>query len=370
MRILLNAKTQSSKDAKNNRTFMPPVSFRGLRPGVLALISSILVAACSLQGGLEPLPTLMPMPPTVAASSTPLATATATLAPTPAPPAASPTEAPRAVPAVADGTPATVGDLADPALPSEDAQSLDHFLFVGRPVPPHASVIPAASYRYGSTYEGRYDTHHGVEFENPAGTQLIAVAPATVFWAGDDSATVFGTFPNFYGNLVVLRLDEHWQGHTVYALYGHMLAVSAEAGQTVTTGDLLGYIGSSGIARGPHLHLEARLDNPTDYNSTRNPELWLAPLPGTGIIAGRVIDSRGKPIPDARVDIKCADGRFRFADTYHDDTVTPDDNYHENFALGDVPAGLCQLSVDYISGTVKRLVTVNGAATTFIVLQP
>ena len=72
----------------------------------------------------------------------------------------------------------------------------------------------------------------------------------------------------------------------------------------------------------------------------------------------------------ARVDIDCSDGKFRFADTYHDKTVTPDDDLRENFAIGDVPAGWCQLSVDFRSGTVKKLVTVNDGGLTFVVLRP
>jgi len=264
----------------------------------------------------------------------------------------------------------TAGDADDPtAVPDADVH-LDHFLLAGRPAPPHASNSVVASYRYGSTNEGRYDTHHGVEFTNPANTQLVAVAPATVFWAGDDAEHEFGAYKNFYGNLVVLRLDEAWRGHAVYVLYGHLLAVSVRTGQKVEAGDVLGHVGQSGIARGPHLHLEVRLDRPLDYGSTRNPELWLAPLPGTGAIAGQVLDSRARPIPNARVDIDCADGKFRFADTYHDDSVTLDEDYQENFAVGDVPVGWCELTVDYVSGTEKRLALVNEGATTFVVLRP
>jgi hypothetical protein len=180
----------------------------------------------------------------------------------------------------------------------------------------------------------------------------------------------YGPFRNFYGNLVVLTLDQKWNGHWVYALYGHMLAVDVQPSQRVETGTVLGWVGQSGVALGPHLHLEVRLDNPADYNSTRNPELWLAPLRGTGTLAGQVLDSRGRPIRDARVDIDCGDGKFRFADTYHDGTVTSDDAYQENFAIGDVPVGGCELSVDFLEGTTKKQVLVNEGATTFVVLEP
>jgi murein DD-endopeptidase MepM/ murein hydrolase activator NlpD len=247
--------------------------------------------------------------------------------------------------------------------------SQGHFLFVGRPVPPHASFTVVASYRYGSTNQGRYETHHGVEFANPANTQLLAVAPGTVQWAGDDIGIRYGPAKNFYGNLVVLQLDETWQGHRVYALYGHMLAVNVAPGQHVETGDVVGWVGQTGVALGPHLHQEVRLDNPTDYDSTRNPELWMKPLPGTGTLAGRVIDRRGRFIRDARVEIACADGKERYAYTYHDDTVTPDDDLQENFAYGDLPVGDCTLSTDFVEGTVKQTVTMNDGRLTVVELQ-
>jgi len=324
------------------------------RIGHWLLVFLPLLASCSLRGGLAAESTATPLPasPTSSATRPPAPSPTATLAQPTATPAPTSTLAPLFAP---------VDPTASPAGPPPA-----HFLLVGRPVPPHASLSVVASYRYGSTNERRYDTHHGVEFANPANTQLLAVAPGTVLWAGDDLAAAYGPSPNFYGFLVVLQLDETWQGHAVYALYGHMLAVAVAPGQAVETGDLVGYVGQSGVALGPHLHLEVRLDNPMDYDSTRNPELWLRPLPGTGLLAGRVLDSRGRPVRDARVNIACEDGKRRFADTYHDDTVTPDDVFQENFAIGDVPVGECELSVAFVGGTVKEPALVNEGELTLV----
>jgi murein DD-endopeptidase MepM/ murein hydrolase activator NlpD len=337
----------------------------------LVIVHCSFLAACSLRGSLAAAPAATPASKAFASAVAGQLTSTASRVTALGPGTATPTLTLTLTPP-ASPTPLPVQDPADPTAPVEPYEnlSLDHYLLVGRPVPPHASVSVVASYRYGSTNQGRYDTHHGVEFANPANTQLIAAAPGRVLWAGDDQGAAYGPFRNFYGYLVVLTLDQKWQGHWVYVLYGHMLAVDVQPGQPVQTGDVLGWVGQSGVALGPHLHLEVRLDNPTDYYSTRNPELWLAPLPGTGTLAGQVLDSRGQPIRDARVDIECADGKFRFADTYHDATVTPDDGYQENFAMGDVPAGWCELSVDFLEGTTKKQVIVNDGATTFVVLEP
>ena len=74
---------------------------------------------------------------------------------------------------------------------------------------------------------------------------------------------------------------------------------------------------------------------------TTNPELWIEPLPGTGIVAGRVLEG-GKPLPQARVyGIWKPDPRetpFAFAETYGD-KAHPHPLYGEHFAVSDVPPG-------------------------------
>ena len=71
-------------------------------------------------------------------------------------------------------------------------------------------------------------------------------------------------------------------------------------------------VGNTGRATNDHLHLELAI-SPTDSIGaivdslqrfppyTTNPELWLQPLPGTGIVAGQVFDSAGAPVPQARI---------------------------------------------------------------------
>jgi murein DD-endopeptidase MepM/ murein hydrolase activator NlpD len=59
-----------------------------------------------------------------------------------------------------------------------------------------------------------------------------------------------------YGRAVVLN-----HGHDVLTLYGHLSAIAVVPGQHVTRGQVIGYVGQSGRATGPHLHYEVRLHN-------------------------------------------------------------------------------------------------------------
>lgn len=255
-----------------------------------------------------------------------------------------------------------------PPLPASAAGE-PHFYFE-RPIAEGGNVFIASSYRYGSTQNHRFDTHHGVEFANVTGVPLVAVAPGTIFYAGDDLSQRFGPDPNFYGHLVVLQLAQPWGDHTVYALYGHMDQVVVQAGQAVNTGDVLGTVGSTGIARGPHLHLEVRLDKAESYWDTRNPELWLAPVPGAGAVAVRVTNETNQYLPGMRVGITCSDGALRYLDTYWDPGVNPDDLYGENAAMTDVPAGLCRFETRIGGKKVEATANVEAGGVAFVWLRP
>ena len=69
----------------------------------------------------------------------------------------------------------------------------------------------------------------------------------------------YGPATHFYGNLVVVRLDQHYHGQPVFNLYGHMRSIASRPGEHVQAGDTLGAVGSTGVAIGPHLHFEVRV---------------------------------------------------------------------------------------------------------------
>ncbi len=242
----------------------------------------------------------------------------------------------------------------------------DHYYF-RRPVGDNGVNWIDRTYPYGSTSGGRLPIHHGVEFVNPRGTPLFAVADGVVVYAGDDLTTLFGPYNNYYGNLVVI---EHPflspEGLPVFSLYGHMDRVSVETGQAVREGDNIGTVGGTGIAMGPHLHFEVRLGNPYDFGATRNPELWIRPFPMFGTLAGRVTDANGALLYDVTLRVQSSD-ISRYAFSYAGDSVNSDDTFGENFTLGDLPANYYMVTVSE-SGRVRfqEIVYVHPNRTTWL----
>jgi murein DD-endopeptidase MepM/ murein hydrolase activator NlpD len=88
--------------------------------------------------------------------------------------------------------------------------------------------------------------HAGLDIAAAAGASVVAAAPGRVTFAGFHAGG--------YGNLVVVA-----HGNGLRTLYGHLSSVSATVGLRVPAGAVLGLVGSTGHATGPHLHFEARL---------------------------------------------------------------------------------------------------------------
>ncbi len=86
--------------------------------------------------------------------------------------------------------------------------------------------------------------HAGVDVDLPAGTPVMAIADGTVAFAGEQF---------FGGNSVVL---DHGGG--VFSIYYHLQNIVAAEGRTVSRGEVIGAVGASGRATGPHLHFSVR----------------------------------------------------------------------------------------------------------------
>lgn len=97
--------------------------------------------------------------------------------------------------------------------------------------------------------------HKGVDLAAPMGTPVHAAADGVV-----ERADWFSG----YGLYVAL---EH--GDNIETRYGHMSRLNVAAGQYVHKGDIIGYVGATGRATGPHLHYEVRINgkavNPLPY---------------------------------------------------------------------------------------------------------
>jgi murein DD-endopeptidase MepM/ murein hydrolase activator NlpD len=239
-------------------------------------------------------------------------------------------------------------------------------LWLDRPLPASASVSPSHYYPYGTTAEGQYLLHHGVDTVNPTGTPVVAAADGVVVVAGNDQETVWGLRRNFYGNLVVIRLVREYKNQPVFCLYGHLDSVSVREGQWVKAGDELGTVGETGIALGPHLHFEVRLGENT-YTSTRNPMLWTKPLEGCGIVAGRAVDAQGRLVPEQKLILRKASGGSPITIyTYLDHGVNPDDEWNENFVVWDLAQGAYEMELHVNERVYKKFLVVREDKTTWV----
>lgn len=96
---------------------------------------------------------------------------------------------------------------------------------------------------------GQLKPHTGVDIAAGYGTNITAAASGTVIMAVVDYGTVgYGTYVAIY----------HPNGTTT--LYAHMSALCVSVGQSVSKGQLIGYVGSTGASTGPHLHFEIRVN--------------------------------------------------------------------------------------------------------------
>lgn len=103
------------------------------------------------------------------------------------------------------------------------------------------------SSRYGrrkDPFNGRWAMHYGVDMAGPRKQAITATASGTVAFAGRRMR---------YGR--VIDIDH---GHGLVTRYAHLAKITVKKGQTVTLGDKIGFLGSSGRSTGPHVHYEIR----------------------------------------------------------------------------------------------------------------
>lgn len=223
----------------------------------------------------------------------------------------------------------------------------DHFYFA-RPISADNVNWPLAQYRYGGIF---FDSvvHTGVDIPDEKGTPILAAGPGTVVWAG------WGLFTEAplntddpYGQSVAIRHDFGYRGQQLYTVYAHMEAINVSYGQWVDTGEVIGFVGDTGQTTGPHLHFEVRLGENT-FHHTYNPELWMSPPQGWGVLVGHLTDEKGNELRWHNVEIRPEpEGRpLRTVRTYGGGATNPDPYYNENMALSDLPAGIYKISLRY-----------------------
>ena len=108
--------------------------------------------------------------------------------------------------------------------------------------------VPSCTYitsRFGLRVHpitGVTKSHTGLDIGAASGATILAADGGTV-----TKAAVYGG----YGNCVII---DHGNGYVT--LYGHMSSIAVYEGQTVSQGDTIGYVGSTGVSTGPHCHYE------------------------------------------------------------------------------------------------------------------
>ncbi len=223
----------------------------------------------------------------------------------------------------------------------------DHFYFA-RPIAADNVNWPLAEYRYGGVFFASV-VHTGVDIDAAKGTEILAAGPGTVISADWGLYTEApGNIGDPYGQAVVLRHDFGYKGQSLYTIYAHMSEIIAVVGQHVATGDVLGLVGDTGATTGPHLHFEVRLGENTFYR-TYNPELWMAPPQGWGILVGRLTDEHGDLLHQYPLEVRPLPSEvpLRTVLTYAMGTVNADEYYQENLVLSDLPAGVYKLVFEY-----------------------
>ncbi len=138
------------------------------------------------------------------------------------------------------------GEIAVPVAPRSRALSTIREPYLG------GSGALQAGY-YGHPVSGIAVTQgihgwNGVDFGAPRGTPIHAAANGVVIVARNNGAWNGG-----YGNYVVITHDNGTQ-----TLYSHMKNAIVSPGQSVSSGQIIGYIGATGLSTGPHLHFEVR----------------------------------------------------------------------------------------------------------------
>ncbi len=224
----------------------------------------------------------------------------------------------------------------------------DHFYFA-RPIAADNVNWPLADYRYGGVFFAPNIVHTGVDIDADEGTPILAAGPGTVVSADWGLYTEApGNQSDPYGQAVVVRHDFGYKGEALYTIYAHMSEIIAVVGQHVETGDVLGLVGATGATTGPHLHFEVRLGENTFYK-TYNPELWMAPPQGWGILVGRMTDEDKNLLHQFIVEVRPMPSEvpLRTVKTYAEGPVNSDPYYKENLVLSDLPAGLYKLTFQY-----------------------
>lgn len=106
-----------------------------------------------------------------------------------------------------------------------------------------------------SPFTGRVSKHNGIDIASRQDTPVIAPAAGVISYTGFDSGL---------GKLIKVN-----HGYGIVTYYGHLSKAAVKVGQKIKRGDVIAYVGSTGLSTGPHLHYEIYVNdvpvNPMRY---------------------------------------------------------------------------------------------------------
>nr|WP_255714710.1 M23 family metallopeptidase [Pelagibacterium xiamenense] len=165
---------------------------------------------------------------------------------------------------------------------------------VRRPLEGGGTLRSRYGYRYHPVY-GNYSLHSGID---------LAARTGTPIYAGGDGVIERAQWLSGYGRYVEIR---HANGYAT--AYGHMSAIAdgITPGTTVTQGQVIGYVGSTGLSTGPHLHYEIKINgNTVDPLAVKLPRANALPQQYQAAFDNTVTQIRALIARDASPDITIA----------------------------------------------------------------
>ena len=251
----------------------------------------------------------------------------------------------------------------------------DHFYF-SNPIAAYTIDPAYSTYGYGDVFFEEV-VHTGIDIPGDIGTPILATGDGKIVYAG------FGVyrggsdiFDDPYGKAIVIEHSFGYQGESLFTLYAHLDEILVEKGQAVTAGDQIGLLGETGKTTGPHLHFEVRVGK-NEYFSSRNPDLWISPPQGWGILVGQILTYEGRLLEQQVVYIYPIkeqvpqDESINYlwiGKSYQNQAINCDPYYKENLTIANIPAGtyLVSIPVTNIGISYQKEIEILPGQVTFI----